>query len=258
MSLPLPTPPPAPDDDSTAEELLEQAAAETDPAAAAALRDEVVLRHRGLARSVARRFTERGVDPDDLEQVAMVGLVQAARRYKPGVGHGFIAFAVPTMTGEIKRHFRDHGWAVRPPRSLQEAHHDVRQAGDQLTQFLQRLPTPQELAEHLGLELGVVEHAELLQDQYRSASLDAPMIGVNELTLGDSVADPHDAYIGVDAMVSLQPVLHRLTPRERLIVRMRYVDNLTQRQIGTHIGVSQMQVSRLLRGILDRLRRQVG
>ena len=133
------------DDSSTV--LLEQACSEPDPAEASRLRERVIIRNRGLALALARRFDGRGLDLEDLNQVAMLGLVQAVRRFRPGRGHGFTAFAAPTITGELKRYFRDHGWAVRPPRGLQETHQRVRDASASLGQELHREATDEEVEE---------------------------------------------------------------------------------------------------------------
>ncbi|AKU18509.1 SigB/SigF/SigG family RNA polymerase sigma factor [Luteipulveratus mongoliensis] len=240
-----------------AESLLREANSECDPIRAARLRDHVVVQHRGLAMNLARRFDRRGVELDDLQQVALLGLVLAARRYRPDKGHGFTAFAVPTITGEIKRYFRDHGWAVRPPRALQETHREIREARESLQQELGRDPSADELAEVVGCSLEAVRSAQQVETQYRSISLDTPVAGEDSSPLRDTLADDIRDFDRVDSVVSLRPLLMQLSPREQLIVRLRFVDNLTQRQIGQRIGVSQMQVSRLLTDILHRLAEQL-
>lgn len=221
---------------------------------AAQLRHQVVLDHRGLAISIAHRYDGRGLERQDLEQVALLALVQAVRRYQPGRGHGFVAFAVPTITGELKRYFRDHGWAVRPPRELQERCLAVRSCVDRLTQQLGREPRAADVAAALGLTIRDVEHAVVADEQYVAGSMDAPTEHHPEITVSETLGAVSTDLQRVEDFEQLRSVLRTLTPRDRLIVRLRFVDELTQRQIGRRIGVSQMQVSRLLAGILDELR----
>lgn len=221
---------------------------------ASRLRHEVVLDHLALATSIAHRYDHRGLDREDLEQVALLGLVQAVRRYRPGEGSGFLAFAVPTITGELKRHFRDHGWAVRPPRQLQEQSLAVRACYERLAQELGRDPTCPEVADELGLTVEDVEHAQAVDAQYVARSMDAPVDHDTGVSLADTLGEAATDLERVEAFETLRPVLRTLKPRDRLIVRLRFIDNLTQRQIGERIGVSQMQVSRLLADILRRLR----
>ncbi|HWC21755.1 MAG TPA: SigB/SigF/SigG family RNA polymerase sigma factor [Flexivirga sp.] len=222
---------------------------------AARLRHQVVVDHLSLAMSIAHRYDQRGLERQDLEQVALLGLVQAVRRYRPGQGSGFLAFAVPTITGELKRHFRDHGWAVRPPRHLQEQSLAVRSCTERLAQELGRDPTRQEIADELGLSVGDVTRAEGADGQYVARSMDAPVDRDSGVSLGDTLGEVCRDLDRVEDFETLRPLLRTLKARERLIVRLRFVDNLTQRQIGQRIGVSQMQVSRLLTDILLRLRR---
>lgn len=236
-------------------ELLVQACAEQDPARASRLRERVVLANRGLAMALARRFEGRGIEIDDLNQVAMLGLVQAARRYRPDKGHGFTAFAAPTITGELKRYFRDHGWAVRPPRALQEMHQQVRDTSAALSQALHRDVTDGEVADELGIDVDKVRAARAAGDRYRSSSLDAPIRAAGPAlseTLSDD--DGEDAYDKVVTLISLRSAMEDLDGRERQILRLRFTADLTQQEIGERIGVSQMQVSRLLTSICARLR----
>ncbi|KNX39588.1 hypothetical protein VV01_18505 [Luteipulveratus halotolerans] len=246
--------------DTDAERLLAEAVADDDPIRAAQLREQVVTSHRRVAISLARRFAHRGIEPEDLEQVALLGLVLAARRYRPDRGPGFLAYAVPTITGEIKRHFRDHGWAVRPPRALQETHRDVRVACAELEQTLGREPTVAEISEAVGEDRAVVRDAQRVDGQYRSVSLDRPPGPATTVPLGETLASDRTEHdlADVEAVVSLRPALRSLSDRERTLLRLRFVDNLTQREIGRRIGVSQMQVSRLLGAVLRRLRREMG
>ncbi|TWP37230.1 sigma-70 family RNA polymerase sigma factor [Leekyejoonella antrihumi] len=241
--------------DTWSQELLARAQQETDRGRAERLRQRVVLENQALATGVARQFDHKGIEHEDLVQVALVGLVEAVRRYRPSAGHGFTAFAVPTINGELKHHFRDHGWAVRPPRALQELHGRVRRVGADLEQTLHHSPTDGEIAEFLEVSRESVWQARMVDGQYRAASLDAPMQGAAEPSLGETIADVHgDPYDRLVARISLRTALERLERRERVVLRLRFVDNLTQQQIGRRVGVSQVQVSRLLRDVYGELR----
>ncbi|RNI22898.1 SigB/SigF/SigG family RNA polymerase sigma factor [Flexivirga caeni] len=243
----------SPDGRSSAEELLQQAR-RANHAAAARLRHQVVLDHHALATSIAHRYDNRGLEREDLEQVALLGLVQAVRRFQPDRGSGFVAFAVPTITGELKRHFRDHGWAVRPPRQLQERSLTVRSCTEELTQALGREPGTAEIARSMGLSVEDVACARAVDGQYVARSMDAPIEYDAGTTLGDTLGRLEPDLERIETFEALRPVLRDLPAREKLILRLRFVDNLTQQQIGAQIGVSQMQVSRLLSDILRRLR----
>ncbi len=219
------------------------------------LRCEAVVVNMPLALDVARRFERRGVEHDDLVQVAMLGLVEAVRRYRPGDGPGFSGFAVPTITGELKRYFRDHGWAVRPPRAVQELRARLRRAAGRLEQELGHEPSDAELAEDLGASVREVRRARLADVQYQSVSLDARARG-EAMSLGELLPDrpAFDPYDRVVSSLSLRSALSSLDPRLRLVLRLRFADELTQRQIGQRVGLSQMQVSRLLTEAIARLR----
>lgn len=238
--------------------LLTQAKATSDPSDAARLRERAVLDNEGLAVGLATRFGGRGIDLDDLVQVAMLGLVLAVRRYDPDKGSGFSAYAAPTITGEIKRHFRDHGWAVRPPRGLQELHQRVREATTTLQQRLQREPTLEEVADEGGVTPDEVRSARDAGARYRSSSLDQPVREDAGATVGDLIpdetGDPFDRSV---TLISLRAAMEDLDDRERRIISLRFGADLTQRQIGEVVGVSQMQVSRIISAICDRLRQRI-
>jgi RNA polymerase sigma-B factor len=225
-------------------------------AQAKAIHDEAILFNRPLALALARQYHGRGIDDDDLEQVAMLGLVKAVRGYRNQPGKTFAAYAVPTITGELKRHFRDCGWLVRPTRSLQEVGASVRRAIPTLAQQLQRQPTSADLAEFLGVPVNTVAAAQLAEGLYQGWSLDVS-IGHATTLLGETLPDPHDGYAPIEAALTISPALARLSNRERTILRLRFVENLTQEQIGRVIGLSQMQVSRLLADILATLRASI-
>ena len=236
--------------------LLSRAALVRDPAARQGLFEEAVLLNQPMARALAQQYQRRGVETEDLVQVAMLGLVKAVRGYTPGAERVFAAYAVPTIRGEIRRYFRDRGWMIRPPRSLQELNREIRLAEPELTQRLQRMPTTEELASHLGVDAEAVNQAREAGGGYYPRSLGSPH-GDSGRLLCDVVADPQEPLEMVETVLTLQPALKTLGARERSILRMRFVDNLTQDQIGDRLGVSQMQVSRLLTAILAKLRKSI-
>lgn len=219
------------------------------------VRDLLITVHLPLARNVARRFVHRGEPLEDLTQVATVGLLRAIDRFDPYRGVEFLAFAIPTVMGEVRRHFRDHGWSVHVPRRLQEMHLRINAATSDLTQQLGRAPTPRELAAHLDWPDEAVVDALQASPAYRSSSLDAPAIpGSDAPPLGETLGAVQAALEGVDNIESLRPLLASLSPRDRRVLSLRFSGELTQSQIAEQIGVSQMQVSRMLGRTLGRLR----
>lgn len=234
-----------------AEQLLAEAEACADPARARRLRQEAVLSCIDLADAVAHRYRDRGIDIEDLVQVARMGLVKAAGRYRSGAGDSFAAYAVPTISGEVKRHFRDAGWVVRPPRRLQERGAELVSADARLQQSLGRPPTRDELANALGVTVDDVAEAQQSQSGFSVLSLDAPT--PRETPVGDTIPDPHDEYEGVDRRDALHRAVAALDDRQRRILHLRFVEDRTQSQIGSELGVTQMQISRLLTAILGRL-----
>ena len=226
-------------------------AQDAEPAERERLLDEVIVENIPVATSIARRYRGRGIATDDLEQVACLALVRAARRYDPAQADDFLTFAVPTIQGEIKRHFRDHGWMVRPTRAVQETQHLLNQiAGAEDG----RERTPADLAAELGIEQSVVEAALQAQGCFTPVSLDQP------LESGDAAGDRLVAegspgeFEAAEARVLLGTLTRHLKPRDRLILYLRFVEGLTQAEIGAELGVTQMQVSRLLARVLGRLR----
>lgn len=222
------------------------------------LQEEAVLLNLPLADGIAARYTGRGVDWDDLVQVGRLGLLKAVVGYRPGEGAGFAAYANPTIAGEIKRYFRDHCWMIRPPRRVQELHGQLRLIEPDLQQRLQRAPSALELAHELGVAEDELSDAMVAAGGYTPLSLDVPTHAGAGLSLGDALPDDGDPYTVVERAEWLRPALASLTPRERQIIQMRFVDGFSQEQIGRQLGVSQMQVSRLLMGILARLRDDLG
>lgn len=226
-----------------------------EPGSRAELEDRVIRVNLGVAREVARRYEGRGVPADDLEQVAYLGLVKAVRRFDPTRGTDFLSFAVPTIRGEVRRWFRDAGWVVRPPRSVQELQAAITAAQEELHQSLGRSPGAAEVAAHLGVDPESVRDAIAARGCFAPASLDAPRSEASEgPELHERLACVEPGYPTVEARVTLRPLVGELSPRERRILEMRFVHGATQREIGEEIGVTQMQVSRLLSGIFARLR----
>ncbi|MFG1818832.1 SigB/SigF/SigG family RNA polymerase sigma factor [Kribbella sp. NPDC049174] len=244
--------------DTTTRTLLSRRAATTDEDLRQSLLDEAIELNLSIAHSIATRFRGRGVEADDLDQVAYLGLVKAARSYDPTTDTPFLAYAVPTIRGEVKRYFRDCSWTVRIPRRLQELQGSIAAVRPQLVQDLQRDPTLEELAAEIGAEVNEVEAALAADGCFSVLSLDRPVDEDSTANLADTIADIDDtAFERTEAVAVLEPVLSELAPRERRILELRFIEGHTQADIGAEIGVSQMQVSRLLRGILDRLRDRI-
>lgn len=223
----------------------------------AAIEDELIRLNMPLARDLSRRFRGRGIADDDLEQVAYVGLVKAVQGFRPDRGHEFVSFAVPTIRGEIRRHFRDLGWTVRPPRSIQETQTKIAGCEAELYQQLGRAPRPSEIADHLGLELEQVIDALGANGCFAPASLDAPGHGEDDETVGMRLGELDPNFDLAEARALLAPLLAKLSRREQLIVEMRFFRGCTQAEIGKEIGVSQMHVSRLLSRLVARMREEL-
>ena len=241
--------------DHEVDALAADLAEETDPTRRAELVERIVVRMLPMADGLAMRYSGRGVETDDLLQVARIALVKAAGRYRPGAGPGFTAFAHPTISGELKRWFRDHGWAVRPPRRIQELRAGLVVEEERMRHALNRDPHDAELAHVLGVSVSDVDEARGVSAGYHAVSLDAPTSsGTN---LADHVLVSSSPSGTIDLRDALRQSVARLTERQRLVLRLRYVDELTQGEIGERIGVSQMQVSRILRGIVERLRSEL-
>jgi RNA polymerase sigma-B factor len=219
------------------------------------IRGELVELHLPLVEYLARRFRNRGEWLDDLTQVATIGLIKSIDRFDLERGVEFSTYATPTIVGEIKRHFRDKGWAVRVPRRLQELKLALTKAIGDLAQRLGRAPTVAELAAHLQMsEEDVLEGLESA-NAYSTVSLDAPDSGDEDApAVAESLGMVDDALEGVEYRESLKPLLERLPPREKRILLLRFFGNMTQSQIATELGISQMHVSRLLAKTLAQLR----
>jgi RNA polymerase sigma-B factor len=219
------------------------------------LREELVRGFLPVAQHIARRFSNRGEPLDDLIQVATVGLINAIDRYSPDRGSDFFSFAVPTISGEVRRHFRDLGWSMRVPRRLKDLHVSINGAVSELSQSLGRAPKPSEIAEHLGAPVSEVLEGLEASEAYRSSSLDEMLSSEQgSATVGELVGAADAELDRVDFRQALRPVLAELAERERTIVLLRFFGNMTQTQIADRVGISQMHVSRLLAQTLDRLR----
>lgn len=216
------------------------------------LRERLLLAHRSLALYFAQRFSHRGEPMDDLEQVATMALLKAIDRFDPTREIKFATYAARVVTGELKRHFRDRTWAMRVPRSLQELHLRVKNAAELLRGDLGRSPTIAELAACVGASEEAVLEAMEAGDAYRLASLDAPLAGSSDIQVQVGGEDP--AMLAFEQRQLLEPLLARLDERDQLIVRLYYVHNLSQADIGARLGLSQVHVSRRLAKILERLR----
>jgi RNA polymerase sigma-B factor len=237
--------------------LLERAHGEPSPTHRRLLFDQVVLVNRPVADGVARRYRNRGIAQEDLQQVAYEGLTKAVLRFDPTLADDLLTYAVPTIRGELQRCFRDQGWSVRPPRRVQELQCCIVQSADGLAQRLGREPRSIEVMAELGIPASAYHEALTAFGCKHATSLDRS-VGVGEPgPLSNVVADDDREVAAAEARLILAPVVRALTAREREIVYLRFFEDLTQQEIGARIGVTQMQVSRLLSQILARMRAQV-
>ena len=225
------------------------------------LRADLIAGHLPLARNIARRYAYRGDNPEDLEQVASVGLVLAVDRFDPGRGSDFLSFAVPTIKGEVLRYFRDRVSAIRTPRRLRTLQSMMYHATAALGQRHGRAPRPSEIAEHLGVDVADVLEALSAQELAYTASLDEPASSVDDpgskSRFGDALGSIEAEFDMVEYRESLGPLLTALPDRERRILLLRFFGGLTQTEIGAQVGLSQMHVSRLLSRTLAQLRHQL-
>ena len=231
--------------------LLERYHRDSDPTA----REALVERFLPLTRQLARRYQRAGEPLDDLIQVASLGLLKAIERFDPARETAFSSFAVPTILGELKRHFRDKGWSVRVPRDLQELAVKVDRVGADLGLTLGRVPTTDELAKQLGVSHEQVLEAREAAGAYRAVSLDRPRGDEeDEGELVDTLGTEDHGFAVAEDSATVQRLMRVLTEREREVLRLRFEEDLTQSEIGIRVGVSQMHVSRLIRQSVARLR----
>lgn len=220
-----------------------------------AARDEIAMRFVQFAEYLARRFAGRGEPLEDLNQVANVGLLNAIDRFDPSRNVRFSTFAAATIVGELKRHFRDKGWALRVPRRMQEIAVRVNQVLPELTQSFGRSPTIPELAEHLDVSTDDIADAMEAVQAYSTTSLDAPIGGEGKAP-AESIGSDDPSLELLEEWSSLAPAVAELSPRDRRVLFLRFFRGLTQSEIAQDVGVSQMHVSRILTQTLEKLRRQ--
>jgi RNA polymerase sigma-B factor len=222
------------------------------------LREQLISGYLPVAEHIARRFISRGEPLEDLIQVATVGLINAVDRFEPARGSHFLSFAIPTITGVVRRYFRDHGWSTRVPRRLKDLNLAIKSTLAELSQQLGRAPRPSEIAEALGASTSKVIEALQAAEAYRSSSLDEMLgSGENTASLGEFIGGLDAELALIDNREALRPLLAELAPRERTILALRFFRQLTQTQIAAQVGISQMHVSRVLRQTLEFLRERM-
>ena len=222
------------------------------------LTNELAAVNMPVADSVVTRYRSRGIAIEDLRQVAYLALTKAARRFDPRAGHDFLSFCVPTIRGEVRRYFRDKGWMVRPPRRIQELQQRITRVQSDLTASLGRPPSAEQLAQHLGERPADVREALDGHGCFTPSSLDRPVGDEEGAALGELIGVEDGGQSAAEARVALAPVVRRLSRRDRHILELRFFEGLTQREIAEDIGVTQMQVSRLLSRIFRDLREDLG
>ncbi|HEX6517604.1 MAG TPA: sigma-70 family RNA polymerase sigma factor [Nocardioidaceae bacterium] len=237
--------------------LLEDAAKTDDEVERRRLQDEVVVMNLGIARTIAARYRGRGIADEDLTQAAYMALLKAARGFDPAYGREFLSYAVPTINGEVKRQFRDFGWMVRPPRPIQRMQASVSRAMNHLTQELGRSPRVSELAEFLQAPVDEVVEALSADGCFTPTSLDTPVGDEGGGTLGELLSEDDAEMSAAEARVMLAPAVQKLPERDRRVLYLRFFRQWTQSQIANDIGVTQMQVCRILSRVLDHLRGQI-
>ncbi|HEX8488788.1 MAG TPA: sigma-70 family RNA polymerase sigma factor [Propionibacteriaceae bacterium] len=231
-------------------------ARQADEAEAHQLISRVVVLHLDVAESVAWRYRGRGQDHQDLVQVARVGLIEAVERFDPDRGP-FLAYAVPTMIGHVKRHFRDHGWVVRPPRQIQEKQAEIARAKDELTHTLRRPPTVADIAGFCGFTQQEVQEAQDIEGCFHPASLDAALAhSANDLN--GLLGEKEPQLESIEALATISPACLQLPVDERRLLYLRFFKMCSQEEIAAEFGISQMQVSRWLRRTLARLKEVIG
>lgn len=238
--------------------LLRQAMA-ADPETKAHLHEQAVLLNVEVAESIVMRYRNRGVPIEDLVQVACLGLIKAVRGFDPDKSDHFLSYAAPTILGEVKRFFRDNAWTVRPPRRIQELQAEISAASAELMHRNGGVPTPQEIANQLQINVKEVNEALAADGCFAPRSLDRPRAnGVDEgPSLADIIGDDDTGFARAEAVVALRPLCRALSERDRRIIYLRFFHDWTQARIAAEFGVTQMQISRLLTRILKQLRNQL-
>jgi RNA polymerase sigma-B factor len=222
------------------------------------LRNDLIEEHRWIAVHCARRFANRGEPLDDLIQVGQLGVLKAVERFDPTIGVSFTTFAIPTVMGELRRHFRDATWAVRVPRKIKDLHVELGSTVEFLTNRLGRAPRVDDIARHMGVTEDEVLEGMEAGSAYRAGSLSAPSGDSGETTSDGEAVGQIDADLNLaDTRVAVRRLLRGLAPRERRIVYLRFFEGLSQSEIAEQVGVSQVHVSRLLRASLERLKERL-
>lgn len=238
-------------------ELLDAAHRAPDPDERQQLLDRVIELNLRVADAVAARYSGRGIATEDLRQAAAEGLTKAVQRFDPAASDDLLTYAVPVIRGHVQRYFRDQGWSVRPPRRLQELQWRINHTIDLLEQQLGREPRREEVCADIGITSAEYEEAVQSFGCLNPASLDQPVSSDSPLSLGGVISEEDHSEDAAEARVVLEPVLRRLSERDRRILYLRFVQDKTQREIGEDVGVTQMQISRTLTRILDALRTDV-
>lgn len=221
------------------------------------LHERIIALTLPLAQHTARRFRGRGQSHDDLFQVASVGLVNAVKRFDPDSGSDFLAYAVPTIMGEVRRYFRDCSWAVKVPRRLKDLNSQLAKARGELTHQLGRAPTPSEVAVHLGIDREEVVQATIASSNYATLSTDSTSGPDGDfVALRETLGEPDARLDAVVDNETIRPLIEKLPSREQAVLKLRFFDEMTQTQIAERMGYSQMHVSRLLAKALATLRDQ--
>jgi len=215
--------------------------------------NQVIVRNMEVAKSICSRFRNRGIALEDLEQVAYMALVRSAHKFDPAMGHDFLEYAVPSIKGEVRKHFRDHGWTIRPPRRLQQAQAMMGTAfnGGEIDSSM----SPTQVAERLGMPVGDVEEALSAQGCFQPVSIDA--MHDDRRSIADMIKERCADLDSVDDRVLVATLTQKLSERDRLILFLRFFEDLTQQEIGEQLSISQMQVSRILKRLLLNLREEL-
>ena len=220
-------------------------------------RDAIIERCLPLADHIARRFEGKGEARDDLLQVARIGLINAVKRFDVEMGSDFASFAVPTIMGELRRHFRDNSWSVKVPRRMKELHLQIGTASAEMSQRLGRAPTATELAAELGIDRDEVLDGLMAGSSYKTTSIDGAAGSEERPSLAETLGDVDPGLEKVEYREALRPLLAELPERERTVLVLRFFESMTQSQIAAKVGISQMHVSRLLAKTLAQLREKL-
>lgn len=239
------------------QELFRHLQSSSDPVERDRIREQVTTLNMGVAQSVAHRYSGRGELNDDLEQVAYLGLVKAVNGFDGTYHKDFLTYAVPTISGELKKHFRDHCWTVRPPRRIQDLQRRIASASEKLNQVYDHPPSISAIATELGVDDAEVNEALAADGCFTPASLDLPVGQSTSTSVSELIGDEDAGFDEVETHLALAPVISELRDRDRDIIQLRYFHDWTQDRIAQQLGITQMQVSRLLSRIMRTLHEQL-